>query len=319
MKICLVSREFLPFRGGGIGTYARTFSSALAAAGHAVTVLTIAHPGEPEDAREGHLRVVRVPFMDGDDWSRPYGGADEAGRAIFNSRGPFAFLSRQFAFRIRDLERGGAFDAIEFPDTGALGWFTLASLHAGEAVTRAPIIVFAHSPTEWIERLSGAPEPGDYVAGMRQMEVDCFRLAHGVVAPSHDMSAWVESRAGLANGSVSVRALPVADAKPTERAASDRSNAELRLLFVGRCEVRKGIDTLVRAMALIDHAQTPVRLVIAGADTPWPDGRMILDSLLKEHPRAAARVERLGSLDEAGLARARSSCDAAVTPSPSTM
>ena len=137
MKICLVSREFRPFRGGGIGTYARTFSSALAAAGHAVTVLTIAHPGEPEDAREGHLRVVRVPFMDGDDWSRPYGGADEAGRAIFNSRGPFAFLSRQFAFRIRDLERGGAFDAIEFPDTGALGWFTLASLHAGEAVTRA--------------------------------------------------------------------------------------------------------------------------------------------------------------------------------------
>lgn len=317
MNICLVSREFRPFRGGGIGTYARTFSSSLAAAGHGVTVLTIAHSDEPDDAREGNLRVVRVPFMDGDDWSRPHGGADEAGRAIFKSHGPFAFLSRQFAHRIRDLEREGAFDAIEFPDTGALGWFTLASVHAGEPVTRAPIIVFAHSPTEWIERLSGTPEPGDYVAGMRQMEVECFRWAHGVVAPSRDMAAWVESRAGLTNGSVFVRVLPVADAKPTERAASDRDGGELRLLFVGRCEMRKGIDTLVRAISLIDHTRTPVRLVIAGADTPGPDGRMILDSLLRAHPRSAERVERLGSLDEVGLARARSACDAAVTPSPS--
>ncbi len=49
MRICLVSHEFAPFHGAGIGTYASLMAAAWAGAGHEVHVLTGAHPGVLED------------------------------------------------------------------------------------------------------------------------------------------------------------------------------------------------------------------------------------------------------------------------------
>ncbi len=45
MRICLISREFAPFFGAGIGTYAASWARALAAAGHEVHVVSRDHPG----------------------------------------------------------------------------------------------------------------------------------------------------------------------------------------------------------------------------------------------------------------------------------
>jgi glycosyltransferase involved in cell wall biosynthesis len=56
MKIALVSREFPPFVGGGIGSYTRRLATELVGRGHAVVVVTVS--GDGPNTREEMDGVV---------------------------------------------------------------------------------------------------------------------------------------------------------------------------------------------------------------------------------------------------------------------
>ena len=85
MRICLVSREFAPYYGAGIGTYLASVTRALSRAGHEVHVLTAKlPPGDhvltivprTADGAEvaGSRREVRVTVREGHvafAWARP--------------------------------------------------------------------------------------------------------------------------------------------------------------------------------------------------------------------------------------------------------
>ena len=72
MNVCLISREFPPFFGGGIGTYTVHWSRALAAAGHRVVVVTVvgayvvlgivAGNGAADDGRWAAAFLANVQF-----------------------------------------------------------------------------------------------------------------------------------------------------------------------------------------------------------------------------------------------------------------
>ena len=67
MRIALVSREFAPFHGSGVGVYAAEAARAWTAAGHEVHVLTGDHPGLSEGAAAlfPGVRVHSLDLQDG--------------------------------------------------------------------------------------------------------------------------------------------------------------------------------------------------------------------------------------------------------------
>src|SRR5262245_8476885 len=130
MTICLISREYPPFFGGGIGSYTVRWSRALAGAGHRVVVLTVSDDGREGRERHEGVDVVRLPFIRGmgqtGDWSGPHPLISTAQtRAAFAAFSPVAVFAMQIAGALPRLVEEFGIRVVEAPDTGALGWFAL--------------------------------------------------------------------------------------------------------------------------------------------------------------------------------------------------
>src|SRR4051812_33017171 len=61
LRVLMVSWEYPPAVIGGLGRHVEGLASALATAGHEITVLTRAVPGAPEREQTGPVRLLRVP------------------------------------------------------------------------------------------------------------------------------------------------------------------------------------------------------------------------------------------------------------------
>src|SRR5205814_1228959 len=96
------------------------------------------------------------------------------------------------------------FDAVEFPDTGALGWFLLNDRRTGRTWRRAgpPVIITVHSPTAWIAAWNRAPLRSRRDLELAWMERDCAAWSDGLVSPSGPLATWVQDQWRLAPGAV---------------------------------------------------------------------------------------------------------------------
>ncbi|MCW5756185.1 MAG: glycosyltransferase family 4 protein [Phycisphaeraceae bacterium] len=324
--VLLISREYPPFVGGGIGTYTVRMARALAGQGHAPVVVTVGDCDEPEVEAKGPIRVVRLPFLDHvegrPDWSAPrasilaspVGPACHAAFWAFHRESVLAMQLRQHLPWL--LEQFNP-KAIEAPDTGALLWFILNERRLGRGPLAKmgdkgpPVVVHLHSPTAWIEELQGGPEPGRPMAELRSMERDVLRWADGVACPSNALAEWTSRWEPAIAGKVHVTPYPlgevVDDASPHQR--------EPWALFVGRMERRKGFDTLAQALGQL--GQTAPRVLVAGRDTlDWTTGRHFGASAMQAMPQGSPRPELLGELDPQTLAEWRDRCGIALIPSP---
>src|SRR5689334_20876306 len=118
MNIALISREYPPFFGGGIGAYTERFARALADGGHRPVVVTVSKSGREERETGRGVTVVRLPFIDGDDWSGPHPAiATPEAVAAFGAFNPVSVFAMQVGAAMPGLVREFAIDAIEAPDT----------------------------------------------------------------------------------------------------------------------------------------------------------------------------------------------------------
>lgn len=315
MRVCLVSREFPPFFGGGIGTYAEIWAGVLAKAGHGVVVVTVSSSGLLE-RETGEYSIVRVPFLEGNDWSRlhPCVGS-AAARSAFDSGGPFAALSILIAEALPALHNEFGFDVVEGPDTGALTWGALKARGAGKGID-APFVTHVHSPTAWIETWNHSAEPGRAYATLKANETDTIRWADAIVTPSRDMADWVR-RHVAPTAPIEVTPLPLGPlaSVPLSPLTDERPR---RLLFAGRAELRKGIDVLIPAFARAVESGSDVHLDIAGEETiDVRTGRPILGGLLREvTPRVRSRITHHGKVTRDALVGLRAGAHAAILPAP---
>lgn len=334
MNIALVSREFTPFYGGGIGTYTEQAAFALAAAGHRVVVLTISDDGSAgRGPLEGDPRVtvVRVPLVLGTDWSRPAPAIDTArNRAAFDQLGPWSVFSRQVAETLPDLVREFSIDVVEAPECGGILWWTLNRRRLGlrtllNAEGREPLMVVQlHSPNEWIDEYNREAPPRRSSYELRRAERESAQWADLVIAPSRDLGLWAGERWGIPKietvpyplGRISVGAEPHGS---EFGAAHERpcSEGTLRCLFVGRMEPRKGVDIALRALVIALRRGADVRMDFAGQDTrDWRTGawfgRRSLRAIVPQE--LVSRVGFLGKLDSGALARARAEADLCIAP-----
>src|SRR4051812_13154333 len=231
MRIALVSREFAPFFGAGIGTYAAQMGAAWAAAGHEVHVVTGQHRGllEAGAAFPPSMRFHTV---------RPAPARTRLGRV----RRDFEAYTLGAREALRRLHAMAPLDYIEFPDYWAEGLAALRSRRSRGEFTGAIMGVRLHTPTRICRRLNR--EPGDAgAAALQEAEEWSIRAADAVVSPTRPLLEMVEAEMGPLPRIRRVVSYPFSSDSAGELLAgpareADRAGDVPVVLYFGRLEHR---------------------------------------------------------------------------------
>lgn len=290
MRLALISREYPPFLAGGIGAYAHNFSLAMAAAGHEVHIITERAHGHSRIECDGSITIHRL-HTPHDDAQWPFRLA------------AFSLAAARLAL---ELAAAGRIDAIEVPECEGPG----AALQLLRRARSVPTIAHLHTPTEALVGLRSLP-----ARPSRAMTIAAERLsialADAVIAPSQFIAEWARRHYQLSSAPT-VIPYPLAPA----RSLPQRASAPRAVLYAGRLETRKGVESLAMAWRIVAPRAPGWTLRLAGADTSTAPGhrsmRAHLDALLAP---VRSSVEFLGPLTPPSLDRARASAAFAVVPS----
>ncbi len=292
--------------GGGIESYVRTMARGLAARGHDVHVITRAlHRSHTMLADGACVHALYVP----DEWQPGTGDLGEARAAL-------AFAWHAWRHVRRLMASGGPFDIVEAPEYKAQGVY----LARDGAV---PLVIKCHAHLTLCLAENGVALAAD-TSLLADLEREALTRAVAVHANSRALAIRCASDYGLPEsrfvhvpyGIDTARFQPTPSALRAAWGVGDGPVA----LFVGRMEVRKGIDALVPAFAEVARRMPEATLVTAGPDTAGDAGRVSQQQWMM-HSWAAAglapdRVRMLGPVAPEDLPALYSAADVMVAPSP---
>lgn len=282
LHIALVSTEFPPAYGGGIGTCVGILAAALAQRGHEVTVVTPAPDADAvteEPTGTGTLRVARLAHS-----PRP---ADADPVRTLES---WWSWSARAAAHLRELRPHIA----EFPDYRAEAIAAVADPDPAPFATAIRL----HTPLTVLARCNAARARYRI---LEMLEIEALLAADGVISSSHPLTERVLATVPDL-GPVEFAPYGIDPALLAAPPAPLPANAR-DVVYVGRIEERKGVEVLARAAAaFLDEAPEAV-LHFVGGDTEYgpgePSTRRIVERLID--PRHRDRVVFHGSLPPAAV------------------
>src|SRR4051812_12710946 len=242
VRIALVSPYSYTYP-GGVGQHVEALAEELIRQGHDVRLLA---PYDPDDrlASIGHRRARPEP-REAPDYFISLGrsvGVPANGAVSNVTFTPFAasVISREL--------RHGGYDVVHVhePNGAVAGCFTTES-------ARTPLVGTFHTySTSFVNRIVSGP------MGLRRM----YNKLHVRIAVS-EAARWTAERFNGGRYRVIPNGVDL-DAAPTELKPPAQSD-ELRLLFLGRAEERKGLPVLLRAFEALQGVGVRARLTVAGA------------------------------------------------------
>ena len=275
VRIALVSPYSYTYP-GGVGQHVEALAEELIRQGHDVRLLA---PYDPDDrlARIGH-RGARPQPREKPDYLIPVGRTIgvPANGAVSN----VTFSPRAVSTVARELRHGG-YDVVHVHEPNG----AVVSCVATE-LSRTPIVATFHTySTAFTNRLAAE------VIGMRRL----YNKVHVRIAVS-EAARWTAQhfcggRYRVIPNGVHTEAAPAGPKPPSD---------ELRLLFVGRAEERKGLPVLLRAFEALQGVGVRARLTIAGA-TPEEVEPYLLDVRGVEVLGRVSEEEKWRLLHEADL------------------
>lgn len=303
MKYWILTTEYPPLYGGGIGTYAHNAAKMLAAEGEDVTVFV---PGKGDtpyaiDFIEG-IRVVQVNLH-----RTPESAC----------LGHVARQSYEFAMTVRDLIRlEGKPDVIESQEYQGLPYFLmqLKALQYPE-LQGVPIVLSIHAPAFvylHYNRDNTYRFP-HYWTG--EMEWGSIAAADHIIAPSHYILDAIRGFGPLPEERVSMVRYPFlpATVPPTPRIKKGK------LVFWGKLSAQKGVFPLLEYMSrLWDDGLSCELVMMGGKDIVYhPEGRTMGQILEEKYARYIQRglLTFPGKINPADMGDYLSEAHAIIIPS----
>ncbi len=330
MKICLISTEYPPFVGGGIGTYAEGAARKLAEAGHQVDVITN-HASHGATAPElvdprwqsGNLTIHRLDLYD-DQWNPPDPPiflGENPHDYTFQIRQTAGDLSNYAAIQIAEfalkLHAEREFDVIEAPDTFCEVFYISRRRRAGRYRDYPPICLMAHGASRacWTFAKDTSNLGQFWLRSRARREEDVLRNADAMQCPSQLLIDYYESLPNMRLPKLQA-IVPYYFDPPTELAElPPELKNERYVLLVGRVEPRKGTDIALRAFARLASEFPDLRLALVGVCARWVGQETFDDLLARELPRDQHdRVLRIGRLSRAEVLAAQKSAAVVIHP-----
>jgi glycosyltransferase involved in cell wall biosynthesis len=279
MKIALISSEYPPFRGGGIGTYARVVADCFAKRGHEIHVITNRYQfgstdpaHQKKDYREGFLWVHRVDgFTDDRTPRRPHQDAENPMNQLHEHYSPCLYFAEMVVPTLERVCAEHQIDVLEAPECAAEGFSVIRRRRLGLGFIELPITVALHSPIEEIYRYNLYSRHNIGFARRKYMEDYCVRHADTIWSPSRLLGEIVRERLGLADDRRIWATIPlpmdfssIPENLSTTRHHSDSSRRSV--FFVGRLEPRKGVRDLVDAAVQVMDRHPELHVELVGED-----------------------------------------------------
>lgn len=307
LRLALTSGLYPPRNCGGVGVIIHQMATELARQGHEVTVITCAEPGRPHT----------VDFEDGV-WVHRLPAASSHAVQVAELPPLPPSVGQHATAVLAELERVSArrrFDCV----LGTLWDLDTAAVLASR---RFPVVLYL--VTSYQLMLDSKPEwtPGSayyeqHVRPMIAAERWALQQADLILTSTDAIRRDMEQAYALRLDDSRVARRPFGLPGPSASPAGPRPGS-VQLLYVGRFETRKGIDTLVAALPQLLEANPELQVTLAGDNSlPGPDGRSWLQYLQEHYGQASwwPRLQLPGLLDDAELHQAYADCDIFVAPS----
>lgn len=298
LRLCFITQEWPPQPLNGIARVIHTLSNGLAEAGHTVDVLTRGEHQDRVDLEGGvwvHRMVVR---------GHPQPSEVDVPQRIWDH----AATMHDELLRLEAMRH---VDLVQIPNWDAEG---IAVLLAGGFTTSLGLYTPIATVRQVDPRLVGESRELDQLAAIERLSYQRadLLLACGP-AIVEEVSARYHLELDAERIGYAAHGLP-----DVPRAVTPAGGPEITVLFVGRLEPRKGIDTLLECIPELAGEFPLAHFVIAGNDTlpseHGPTYRRQFETSLAGR-MLGDRVRFLGMVDDAELTRLYAACDVFVAPS----
>lgn len=308
LRIVLITADFPPMANGGIGTLMKNVSMGLAELGHEIHVVSrsVAETVDFEDGTWVHrirpriyepLCVIGNRVLD-----LPPGIKDWAGTA----KGRVEFIASEF----------GPVDVVVSPIWDLEGCCALASSQWKSVVTlHTTYAMSVDTHPDWTEQ-------GDYfenfIKKMIAAEKALLEFSPMLLANSSGLVDTLETVYGIDKKALKLATVPHGVRDFRLPARSIQSCEEVRGLFVGRLELRKGVDLLFEVLPQVFDLLPSFSFDLVGDDTiPIYGAGTLLDRYCDALAPyiAQGRLRVHGKVEDAALPRFYNDCDFFVAPS----
>ena len=274
MKYWLLTSEYPPFFGGGIGTYCAVTAKMLSEKGHTVTVFvsdaTVSNI--QEDQKEG-IRIIRF-------------STSRTNSSSF--LGHITNISYEFAHIIKCfIEREGQPDVIEAQEYLGVAYYLLQYKYLlYEWCRDVPVLITMHSPSSLYMEYNHVPMyryPNYWIC---EMEYFCLQAANYIISPSNYMLRELGKRFVLNNKNIEIIPNPF-DGKSNNIKAIPITKQVNQIVFYGKLTVQKGAFRLLAYFQeLWDKGFDRPLYLLGGQDIVYhPEGITMGDIIRKRYKK----------------------------------
>jgi glycosyltransferase involved in cell wall biosynthesis len=267
----LLTTEYPPFFGGGIGTYCKFTAALLAEKGHAVSVfINDAAVDTTQISKKDGIRIVRF---------------NPSGTNASVYLGHVTNISYEFAHIVKTfIEKEGKPDIIEAQEYLGIAYYLLQYKHLlYDWCKDVPVLITMHSPSFLYMEYNHVPMyryPNYWIC---EMERFCLQAADHIISPSRFMLVELAKRFELKNENVTIIPNPFS-ATEFFMPVADTIDAN-EIVFYGKLTVQKGAFKLLGYFKdLWDGGFRRPLFLLGGQDIVYhPDGKTMGDIIRKTY------------------------------------
>lgn len=296
IKIAFLSQEFSKNCNGGVCRYTYDLAHALAGMGNEVHVITKSDKDYEYDVIDQKVFVHKIIPVTLDFLNLP--------EDMNVSKKNLAY-SYSACLKLSNLIDRFAIQIVEAPLWDAEGFVF-------SFMKNIPFVVRIETPLFKVAEILGWKITKDLKLA-NWMEGEATRRADKVIAISKDIGTLISNHHSIPGGQIEL--CPLGIELPADLPSTIRKDENLNVLFVGRIEKRKGVETLFRAIPSVLDKMPNIEFFIVGKDTMTSDGSYREYLMKNINKKYHSNIKFAGYVDDEKLKNYYTNCDIFVAPS----